>query len=119
MDINYTSVRDFTPNLGAWTQAGTVTGVQRSGSTFSLTLGGGLSISLSFLSSTCFRVRFNPAPNAVYGQQASPAVVQPNLGAVNLTVRENSATRLVIETGAMRLQVDRKPYKSRCSVARN
>ena len=111
MDINYTSVRDFTPNLGAWTQAGTVTGVQRSGSTFSLTLGGGLSISLSFLSSTCFRVRFNPAPNAVYGQQASPAVVQPNLGAVNLTVRENSATRLVIETGAMRLQVDRKPYQ--------
>ena len=112
MDINYTSVRDFTPNLGAWTEAGRPLGaVQQTGSSFSLTLGGGLSINLSFLSSTCFRVRFSSAPNAVDGPQASPAVVQPNLGPVNLEVTENSAARLVVDTGAMRVEVDLQPYR--------
>lgn len=111
MDINYTSVRDFTPNHGDWTSAGQVDSVTQSGNAFSLGLDGGRSISLSFLSPQCFRVRFNPAPGAAYGQQASPAVVQPTLSAVTLTVTENSATRLVVDTGAMRVQVDRQPYR--------
>ncbi|HKN26542.1 MAG TPA: TIM-barrel domain-containing protein [Roseiarcus sp.] len=111
MDIAYTSVRDFTPNHGDWTQAGAVTSVQQTGATFSLGLGGGLAVSLSFLSPRCFRVRFNPAPGTIYGPQASPAVVQPDLGPVNLAVAENSPARLVIDTGTMRVQVNRQPYR--------
>jgi alpha-glucosidase len=111
MDINYTSVRDFTPNHGDWTPAGQVVSVAQTGATFSLGLNAGRSISLAFLSPRCFRVRFNPAPGAAYGQQASPAVVQPALGAVTLTIAENSAARLVVDTGAMRVQVDRQPYR--------
>ncbi len=110
MDINYTSVRDFTPNHGDWTPAGPVNSVTQAGAMFSLAIGGGRSISLSFLSPRCFRVRFNPAPGAVYGQQASPAVVEPNLGPVTLNVTENSPARLIIDTGTMRVQVNRQPY---------
>jgi alpha-glucosidase len=111
MDINYTSVKDFTPDNGDWTPAGQVTSVTQSGNTFSLGLANGRSINLYFLSPECFRIRFNPTPGTVYGQQASPAVVQPNLGAVTLTVTENSATQLIVDTGSMTVQVDRQPYR--------
>ena len=110
MDITYTSVRDFTPNHGDWTQVGAVTSVQQTGAAFSLGLGGGLAVSLSFLSQRCFRVRFNPAPGTVYGPQASPAVVQPDLGPGEPDGGREFA-RLVIDTGTMRVQVDRQPYR--------
>ncbi|QSR85253.1 TIM-barrel domain-containing protein [Methylacidimicrobium sp. B4] len=110
-DIDYTPVNDFTPNRGDWTSAGPVQNVTRNGDTFTLELAGGRRILLSFLSTTSFRLRFHPDPTATYGPQGSPAVVNLNLGPVSLTVTEDSPARLVVDTGSMRVQIDRQPYR--------
>src|SRR5947207_2568379 len=91
MSIPFVNVDGFTPNLGQWTPVGAISSVVRAGNTFTLALqSGGRSLQASFLSPTCFRIRFNPAAGASYASEISPAVVTRSLGSVNLVIRENS-----------------------------
>jgi alpha-glucosidase len=114
MDIPFVSVRDFTPNLGHWVSVGAIESVSRSGNVFTLVLGGGArSLQVSFPSPTCYRVRFNPAPNADYTVEISPAVVTRSLAPVNLSVVQNTPRQLVVDTGSMRVQIDLQPFRIR------
>lgn len=114
MDIEFQPVNGFTPNHGDWTPIGAIQTVSQAGNVFTLTLqGGGRTVQLSFLSATCFRVRFNPAVGATYAVEGSPAVVTRALGPVTLTIVENSAQRLVVDTGQMRVEIGRQPYRIR------
>jgi alpha-glucosidase len=114
MSIPFVDVRGFTPNNGDWTPVGAIQNVARAGNTFTLTLQGGQrSLQLSVLSPGCVRVRFNPAVGASYAREISPAVVTRALGAVPLTIREQSATRLAIDTGVMTIDVGLQPYRLR------
>ncbi|MBK8907014.1 MAG: DUF4968 domain-containing protein [Rhodospirillales bacterium] len=114
MDIPFVTVRDFTPNHGHWTPIGGISSVARSGNVFNLALeGGGRSLQVSFLSATCFRVRFSPEAKPDYTIEGSPAVVTRDLGPVKLKVVENSSARLVVDTGAMRVDIDLQPYRIR------
>jgi alpha-glucosidase len=111
MDIPFVNVLNFTPNHGQWAPVGDIESITRSGNVFTLTLqGGARSLQLSFLSNSCFRIRFDPAPGASYAGEHSPAVVNRNLGPQNLQVLEDSADRLVVVTDTMRLDVGRRPY---------
>lgn len=114
MDIPFVSVRDFTPNLRQWTPVGTISRVTRAGDAYTLALADGQrSLQISFPSPTCVRVRFDPAPNATYDAPPSPAVVKNPISAVQIVERENSAERLVIETGEMRVEIGLAPYAIR------
>ncbi|WP_029008885.1 TIM-barrel domain-containing protein [Azospirillum halopraeferens] len=116
MYIPFVNVREFTPNTRInWVPVGTIGSVQRSGDRFTLALDGsaGLTVELSFLSATCFRVRFDPTRPTAQAPDVSPAVVAASLGPVSLSVVEESATALVIDTGAMVVQVDLRPYRLR------
>jgi len=113
MDIPYVSVRDFTPNLGHWTPIGTIDSVTRSGNAFTLSLQGGRTLQVSFLSPTCYRVRFNPAPNPDYSTEISAAVVRRDLGSVKLAIVANTPQQLVVDTGSMRVEIGRQPFRIR------
>ncbi len=114
MDIPFVTVIDFTPNEGKWTPIGAIASVSRSGNVFTLELaGGGRSIQVSFLSDTCFRVRFSPDVNPDYSVEGSPAVVNRDLGPVNLQIVEDSSARLIVDTGVMQVHIDLQPYRIR------
>jgi alpha-glucosidase len=114
VEIPFVPVRDFTPNLGAWTPVGAIRQVTRAGDTYTLALADGQrTLQVSFPSPRCFRVRFDPAPNAAYASPPSSAVVQNPITAVVLVEVENSAEHLVVDTGAMRVEIGRAPYAIR------
>src|SRR5438270_9681967 len=85
MAFTFVDVRSFTPAEQKWTPVGNIAAVSRTNNTFKLDLSsGGRSLMISFLSSTCFRVRFNPAPNTNYAvENPSRAVVNRNFGPIN------------------------------------
>lgn len=99
----------FTPNSGSpWQQPGAVASYTQQGNAFLFlftTSNGNLSIQLSFLSPTVFRVQFTPQVNATYGQGNSYAVVNRDLGGVSPSASVNGST-LSINTGAMRVDVN-------------
>ena len=110
----YVNTFNFQPNNGDWTPVGTISSVVRSGNTFTLALAtGGRRLQVSFLSPTCFRVRFDPNPAVDYSIEGSPAVVKRDLGPVTLTIVEDSPARLIVDTGTMRVHIDRHPYRVR------
>lgn len=112
MPYPFVTVRDFTPNWGQWTPIGPIASVTRSGNVFTLTpVSGATVVRLSLLSPTCLRVRFNPLPGPLYPAEVSPAVVQRTLGAVSPKLLRNDAQALVIDTGAMQVQVELQPYR--------
>lgn len=112
MSFTYVDVKNFTPNWGQWTPVGNVASVKRAGNVFTLDLAsGGRTLQLSFLSKTCFRVRFNPAPGADYSVETSPAVINRNLGVVNLAIVRSDAEAFIVDTGAMQVHVDLQPYR--------
>jgi len=114
MEIGFVTVRDFDPTSDDWTPVGNVSAVEHAGTVFLLGLeGGGRSLQVSFLSATCFRVRFNPALDAGYGEEKSPAVVNRDFGAFALEVVESTSDRLVIDTQQMRVRIDLRPYRVR------
>lgn len=114
MAFTFVDVRSFTPALRQWSPVGAISGVTRLGNTFQLALASGnRSLLVSFLSSSCFRVRFDPAPNATYGTETSRAVVNRDLGPVHLNVVQQDAQALIVDTGAMRVQIDLQPYRVR------
>jgi len=101
----FVDVTSFTPNLGQWTTLGSWTDFTQNGNSFVLQMNPGPII--TFLSATVVRVRFNPTNN--YSTDNSYAVVNQNLGAVNLTVT-NGATALEIDTGVIRVLINKSPY---------
>ncbi len=101
----FVNVTDFTPNQGQWTSLGNWTNFTQNGNSFVLQMNPGPII--SFLSATVVRVRFNPTAN--YSTDNSYAVVNQNLGAVNLTVT-NGTTALEIDTGVIRVLINKSPY---------
>src|SRR5512147_268586 len=114
MTFSFVSVSDFAPNSGPWTSIGPIGSVRRTGNVFVLASPDGpLSLHLSFPSPTCFRVRFNPMAGADYSVETSPAVVTRYLGVVALSIIEDSARALVVDTQAMRVHVDLQPYRIR------
>ena len=110
----------FTPNTRVnWITIGNIASVQQNGTVFTLSLAQStLELKISFLSARCFRVRFNPKPDADLpgpdlSVENSYSVVTRSLGAVQLTILENSASALVVDTGQMRVHVDLTPYRIR------
>lgn len=114
MYIPYVNVREFTPNSRInWVSIGNIQQVQQTGNQFTLTLAGtNLTVLIAFLSPTCFRVRFNPTAPTGQIPDHSVAVVQRDLGALQLHVQQ-SPQQLVIDTHAMQVHVDLLPYRVR------
>ncbi len=112
MSYEFVNVNDFTPNLGQWTSIGNIASYTQNGNVFKLnTAQGGLSLQVSFLSSTCFRVRFNPTVGFNYSVENSYAVVNRNLGPVTLTLTSNTPEALMVDTGEMQVQINLQPYQ--------
>jgi alpha-glucosidase len=107
---NFVNVDNFTPASG-WTPVGKIASCQRQGNDFTMKSAvGGLTLMLSFLSPTCFRVRFNPNPAADFSAtDESYAVINRNLGAVTLTVTQTAQT-LTVGTGAIVVVVALNDY---------
>jgi len=122
VQYNYVDVRGFTPNSpgGVWQSVGNISGFAQAGNTITLQAAAGAGGALrpapviTFLSNTCFRVRFNPSGR--FDADVSYAVVNRNLGPVNLTVTQVGTT-LELTTPSMKVVVDMAPY--RLSVYRN
>lgn len=107
--FQFVNVNAFTPNLGQWTSLGDVTAPGRQGNDFVLQMNAGPGPVISFLSAATFRVRFNPTPGADLTRDISYAVVDRDLGPVNLAVTQD-ATTITIDTGTIKLVVNMSPY---------
>lgn len=111
MNYSFVNVNAFTPNTPGWSLVGNIQSHTRSGNVFTLILAqGSLSLQISFLSSTCFRVRFNPNPGTNYSVETSVAVITRDLGPVNLTVVRDDAQALVIDTGSIQASIALQPF---------
>ena len=109
---SFVNVNGFTPASG-WNPVGPIASCQQQGNQFVLkTAQGGLTLILAFLSPTCFRVRFNPNPNADFSaaNDLSYAVVNRDLGAVTLNVNQ-TAQLLTVNTGAIVVNVALDEYR--------
>lgn len=118
MTLSLLTVRQFTPNDSrGWATVGDIAAVNREGATFTLLPASAAlqdcPIRLSLLSPTCLRLRFAPRPDAATDHRVSPAVITDSLAPVNPTVIEDSDLALVIETGSLRVAIDRRPYRLR------
>jgi len=108
----FVNVDAFTPNSDGWTSLGNIASHSRNGNVFTLTaVDNAVSCQISFLSDSCFRVRFNPAPNFDYSVETSVAVVNRDLGQVNLNVTRDDDQALVVETGKLRVEIQLQPYR--------
>ncbi len=114
MAYQFVQVNQFQANNPGWNRFGNVASVKAVGSSaFQLFAEqGGVSLMLSILSDRAFRIRFNPAANFDYSSaDNSLAVVNRNLGAVQFTVEENSASMLKLNLGYIIVQVELQPYR--------
>ncbi|HEX8823427.1 MAG TPA: TIM-barrel domain-containing protein [Archangium sp.] len=108
----FVNVNEFTPNNEGWTSIGNIATHSRNGNVFTLTaVENAVSTQISFLSATCFRVRFNPAPNFDYSVETSRAVVNRNLGQVNLNVLQDDDQAIVVDTGKIKVEIQLQPYR--------
>lgn len=110
----FVQVDEFQANADGWNQMGPVNWTQSDASTILLTNQDNRVVQLSFLSATALRVRFNPAARQAsdYGNNNSYAVVNRNLGPVNLSVQtlpDNGGT-LLLDTGILQVKVGLYPY---------
>lgn len=103
----FVRVDQFTPNSGTWTGVGNVTGIQQNGSVLTLKMQSGPGPIITFLSSTLFRVRFNPT--ASYAVDNSYAVVNRDFGPIAVTVQDQGGNFL-IDTGVIQLIINKNPY---------
>src|SRR3712207_5997682 len=98
VDFSFVTIRDFTPNSGLWTPIGAIRSVSRAGATFLLSHEeGDCSLQVSFLSATCFRVRFNPLPGADYTREPSIAVVSRPANPPALDIVADNPEHLIID----------------------
>jgi alpha-glucosidase len=113
MSYSFVNVNSFTPNSDGWTAIGNISGYKQTGQTFSLQMESdpALKLQLSILSPTTYRVRFNPSKDFDYSIELSPAVVDRNLGPVEINTFRSSADTLVIDTGSISIIISLKPYR--------
>jgi alpha-glucosidase len=113
MSYTFVNVNQFTPNDAGWTSIGDIASCTHNGNSFTLVSAANASLTMviTFLSSTTFRVRFNPQPGFDYTAETSVAVVNRNLGPVNLNILASDAEHFLIDTGAIQLQVLLQPYQ--------
>ncbi|MFO1129618.1 MAG: glycoside hydrolase family 31 protein [Rhodospirillales bacterium] len=117
MAFSFQTADRFFADIESWVPVGAVTADRGDEDTFVLRLQDGpMTIRLSFCGPECLRVRFDPEGRDG-GGDPSHAVVDRHLAPVTARVTETSPHRLVIDTGAIRVQVDLSPY--RLSVYRN
>lgn len=112
------TVRQFTPNdRKDWRTVGDIASITQEGNnSFNLLPAeaalAGCPIRLSVLSPTCVRVCFAPRPDAGTARVSS-AVITDSLAPVQATVVEHSELAFVVETGRLRIAIDRRPYRLR------
>jgi|SRR5271157_1704631 len=119
MDSQLVLVDGFTPSVPAWSTVGNINNVtpDTTGHNFLLTFGS-RSLQLTVLGPRAFRLRFNPAPAAVYTSEYSIAVVTRDLGISGLNLNTTRPpNQLLIDTGAIQIQVGLSPFA--ISVLRN
>jgi alpha-glucosidase len=114
MALFFRTADEFVADAASWAPVGAIGSVGADSSTFRLRLvEAPLAVGLSFCSASCLRVRFGPKADGDGAGDTSHAVVDRDLGPVEARVVEDSAERLSIDTGAMRIEVDRQPYALR------
>lgn len=112
MDFQFVPVDGFTPSVPAWSTVGNIDNVtpDATGRHFLLAFGA-RSLELSVLGPWAFRLRFNPAPGAVYTSEYSIAVTTRDLGIGDLNLNTtHPAKQLLIDTGAIQIQVGLAPF---------
>jgi alpha-glucosidase len=118
MSYDFVNVNEFTPNTAGWAAIGRIVSHSRNGNTFTLRMvSPGMALQVSFLSATCFRVLFNPNPNPDYSTDRSWAVIDRNLAPVTLHIVQDDDQALVVDGGAMQVEIALQPYA--ISVYRN
>lgn len=114
MELSFVTVDAFAPEADPWVPVGAISSVSKESRSFLLRLRDEtLAIQLSVLSATCLRVRFSPRPDWDYATEPSLAVINRHLGPVDVRISDSTAQRLIIDTGAMRTEVDLQPYALR------
>ncbi len=109
MQIDYVTVSDFTPNLGRWTSVGTIAQARIAGAVATLPLDGGRRIQVSFLSDRSFRLRFDPNPLRITRRTTRRPLSACRPGRRRSPFCTTTPT-LVVETAAMRVEIDKQPY---------
>ena len=113
MDFPLVPVDGFSPSTPAWSTVGNIDSVvpDSTGPHFTLHFGA-RSLLLSVLGPSAFRLRFNPAPGAVYSSEYSVAVTTRDLGlnGLHVTTTHPSASQLFIDTGTIRIEVGLAPF---------
>ncbi len=112
MPIAYVTSDGFTPERDPWIPVGPIAAVREEGEAeFVLALRDApLVIRLAIVSPTCLRVRFNPRPDAAVPTGASHAVVGRPAAPPSRRIIENSPSRLCVEAGTLRIDVDLQDY---------
>ena len=113
MALSFLTVDAFRPDAEPWIPVGTIASVVQESGSFLLRLADEIvAIQLSVLSPTCLRVRFSPR-NPWDRTETSLAVINRELGPVEARVLARTSERLIVDTGAMRIEADLSPYALR------
>jgi alpha-glucosidase len=109
----FVQVNDFQANSAGWALFGNVASVEQvAPAQFQLRAEqNDVSLMLYALSDRAFRVRFNPAPGFDYSTDNSLAVVQRELGPVDVQVLRNDGDVLELALGYLTIQVQLRPYQ--------
>jgi alpha-glucosidase len=107
----FVEVNDFTPNNPGWSTLGNVDAWNSpDGQNFTFQFGA-RSLVLQVLGPAAFRLRFNPAPGALYDFETSNAVVTRDLGLGALQMQHaQNGTTLAIQTGVLTINVGLAPF---------
>jgi alpha-glucosidase len=112
MGFQFVPVNGFTPSVPAWSVIGNIDNVtpDATGRNFLLTFAT-RSLQLSVLGPRAFRLRFNPAPGAVYTSEYSIAVTNHDLGVAGLALNNTRPpNQLLIDTGTIQIRVGLAPF---------
>jgi alpha-glucosidase len=109
----FVRVNGFTPNNPGWNTVGNIDNVtpDADGHSFLFTFGA-RSLRLSVLGPRSFRLRFNPAPGAVYTSESSIAVATRDLGLAGLQLNASrpQQNEFQIDTGTIRILLGLAPF---------
>jgi alpha-glucosidase len=110
--FNFVQVNEFQANVDGWQLIGNVSWKQTDDRTILLTNEDFRSVQISFLSASSIRVRFNPQEKPDYSNNNSYAVVNRNLGPVNIQIQElpDNGGTLLVNTGVLQVYIGLTPY---------